>query len=136
MEYAYKNSYHNSIQVAPFEVLYGRPCHTPLRWDRLEDRVMLGPKMLQEMEEQMEIIKQRLKEARGCQKSYADANIIDRSFEEGIQVFIRVKPSKGSFIFCKGIKLSARFFGPFQILERLGLVAYKLELSIPSKKNG
>jgi hypothetical protein len=51
MEFAYNNSYHSSIQEAPYEVLYGRPCHTPLSWDRLEDQVILGPNMLQEMEE-------------------------------------------------------------------------------------
>ena len=64
MEFAYNNSYHDSIQASPFEILYGRPCRTPLSWDRLEDRVMLGPEMLQEMEKQMATIKRRLKEAR------------------------------------------------------------------------
>jgi hypothetical protein len=98
VEFAYNNSYHSSIQAAPFEILYGRPCRTPLSWDRLEDRVMLGPEMLQEMEEQMATIKhKRLKEARDRQKSYADAKRIDRNFEEGSQVFIRIKPFKSPF---------------------------------------
>eukprot|EP00253_Pinus_taeda_P011577 PITA_11577 len=82
VEFAYNNSYHSSLQATPFEILYGRPCRTPLSWDRLEDRVMLGPEMLQEMEEQMATIKQRLKEARDRQKSYADAKRIDRNFKE------------------------------------------------------
>ena len=89
---------------------------------------MLGPEMLQEMEEQMATIKQRLKEARDRQKSYADAKRIDRNFEEGSQVFIRIKPFKSPFKMGKGTKLSATFVGPFMILERIGPVAYKLEL--------
>jgi hypothetical protein len=49
--------------MAPFEFLYGRPCRTPLSWDRLEDRVLVGPEAIQEMEEQMQTIRQRIKEA-------------------------------------------------------------------------
>lgn len=129
VEFAYNNSYHNSIQASPFQILYGRPCRTPLSLDRLEDRVMLGREILQEMEEQMATIKQRLKEARNRQKSYANAKRVDRNFEEGSQVFIRIKPFKSPFRIGKGTKLSPRFVGPFTILERVGLVAYNLELS-------
>lgn len=89
---------------------------------------MLELEMLQEMEEQMATIKQRLKEARDCCKSYADAKRVDRNFEEGSQVFIRVKPSKSPFRIVKVTKLSPRFVGPFTILERIRPVAYKLEL--------
>ena len=78
VEFAYNNSYHSSLGAAPYEVLYCRPCRTPLSWDRLEDRVMLGPELLQEMEEQMAMIKQRLKESHDHQKSYVDAKRIDR----------------------------------------------------------
>ena len=51
VEFAYNNSYQSTIKMAPFEFLYGRPCRTPLSWDRLEDRVLVGPKVIQEMEE-------------------------------------------------------------------------------------
>ena len=63
--------------MAPFEFLYGRPCRTPLSWDRLEDRVLIGPEVVQEMEEQMTMIRRRLKEAQDRQKSYADAHQVD-----------------------------------------------------------
>ena len=63
VEFAYNNSYQSSIKMALFEFLYGRPCRTPLSWDRLEDRVLVGPKLIQEMEEQMTTIRARLKEA-------------------------------------------------------------------------
>jgi hypothetical protein len=63
VEFAYNNSYHSSIIMPPFEYLYGSPCRTPLNWDRLEDRVIVGPKLIQEMEEQVIQIRQRVKEA-------------------------------------------------------------------------
>lgn len=52
LEYAYNNSDHSSIGMPPFEALYGRPCKTPLSWHRLEDWVIVGPELIQEMEEQ------------------------------------------------------------------------------------
>jgi hypothetical protein len=51
VKFAYNNSYHSSIGMTPCEALYGRPCKTPLSWDRLEDRVIVGPELIQEMEE-------------------------------------------------------------------------------------
>lgn len=94
MEFAYNNSYQSSIKMAPFEFLYGRPCRTPLIWDRLEDRVLIRAEVVQEMEEQMTMIKGGLKEAQDRQKSYVDAHRVDRSYEVGDRVFLRVRPQK------------------------------------------
>ena len=74
VEFTFNNSYQSTIKMAPFEFLYGRPCETPLSWDWLEDRVLVGPEAIQEMEEQMKTIRQRIKEAQDRQKSYADAH--------------------------------------------------------------
>jgi hypothetical protein len=63
VEFAYNNSFHSSIGMPPYEALYGRPCRTPLSWDRLEDQVTIGSELIQEMEEQVIQIRQRLKEA-------------------------------------------------------------------------
>ena len=57
VEFAYNKSYQSTIKMAPFKFLYGRPCRMPLSWDRLEDRVLVGPKEIQEMEEQMKTIR-------------------------------------------------------------------------------
>jgi hypothetical protein len=83
VEFAYNNSYQSTIRMAPFEFLYGRLCQTPLSWDRLEDRVLVGPEDIQVMEEQMQTIRQRIKEAQDWQKSYVDAHRVDRSYEVG-----------------------------------------------------
>ena len=50
VEFAYNKRYHSFLGMSPFQALYRRPCHTPLSWDLLEDRVLLGPEMLQDME--------------------------------------------------------------------------------------
>jgi hypothetical protein len=128
VEFAYNNSYQSTIKMAPFEFLYGRPCQTPLSWDRLEDRVLVGPEAIQEMEEQMQIKIQRIKEAQVRQKSYVDAHRVDRSYEIDDRVFLRDKPLKSSIKFEKGAKLSPRFMGPFEIVERKRPVAYRLAL--------
>jgi hypothetical protein len=128
VEFAYNNSYQSTIKMALFEFLYGRPCRMPLCWDRLEDRVLVGLEVIQEMEEQMKTIWQRIEEAQDRQKSYVDAHRVDRSYEVGDQVFLRVKPHKSLIKFGKGDKISPRFVGPFEIVERKGLVAYRLAL--------
>jgi hypothetical protein len=128
VEFAYNNNYQSTIKMVPFEFLYGRPCRTPLSWDRLKDRVLVGPEAIQEMEEKMQTIRQRIKEAQDRQKSYANAHRVDRSYEVGDRVFLWVKPHKSSIKFGKGTKLSPRFMGPFEIVERKGPVAYRLAL--------
>jgi hypothetical protein len=128
VEFAYNNNYHSSIGMPPYKALYGRPCRTPLSWDRLEDRVTVGLELIQEMEEQVIHIRQRLKEAQDRQKSYADARRTDRSYEVGDQVFIRIRTNNSTIRFEKGKKLSPRFIGPFRVQEKIGTVSYRLVL--------
>jgi hypothetical protein len=77
------------------------------------------------MEDQMKTIRQRIKEVQDPQKSYADANRVDSIYEVGNRVLLRVKPHKSSIKFGKGDKISPRFMGPFEIMERKGPVAYQ-----------
>jgi hypothetical protein len=63
VEFAYSNSYQRTIKMVPFKFLYGRPCRTPLSWDQLKDSILVGLETIQEMEEQMKIIRGRIKEA-------------------------------------------------------------------------
>jgi hypothetical protein len=67
---------------------------TSLSWDRLEDRVLVGPEVIQEMEEHMQSIRQRIKEVHDRHKSYVDVHRVDRSYEVGDRVFLRVKPAQ------------------------------------------
>eukprot|EP00253_Pinus_taeda_P026899 PITA_26899 len=128
LEFAYNNNYHSSIGMPPFEALYDRPCKTLLSWDRLEDRVIVRPKLIQEMEEQVKQVRKRLKEAQDRQKSYVDAHRTYRNYEVGDRVFVRIRPNKSTISFGKGTKLLLRFIGPFKVLKKVGLVAYRLAL--------
>lgn len=71
-EFAYNNSYHSSIGMAPFEDLYGRKCRTPLCWEGVRMRSFHGPSVVGESNKKVRQIRERLKNAKSRQKSYAD----------------------------------------------------------------
>ena len=71
-EFSYNNSYQSSLQMAPFEVLYGRNCHTPLNWSETGEGLVFGPYILHEAEEQVQLVQERLKTAKSRQKSQLD----------------------------------------------------------------
>ena len=72
IEFAYNNSYHASIGMAPYEALYGRKCQSPLCWYETGERSLLGPEMIAETTEQIKKIRSRMLIAQSRQKSYAD----------------------------------------------------------------
>ena len=76
----------------------------------------------------MQSLRQGIKEAQDRQKSYADAHRVDPSYEVGDRVVLRVKLHKSLIKFGRGDKISPRFMGPFEIVEKKGPVAYRLAL--------
>ncbi|KAA0038427.1 DNA/RNA polymerases superfamily protein [Cucumis melo var. makuwa] len=71
MEFVYNNSYQSSIGMAPFEVLYGRPCRTPVCWNEVGERKLVGPELVQVTSDNIKLIRKNLKIAQDRQKSYA-----------------------------------------------------------------
>jgi hypothetical protein len=128
VEFSYNNGYQASLKMSPVEAIYGRKCNTLVSWDNPVDKAVVGPEFLKEMEKQMLKIKQNLKVARDRKKSYADKKRIHREFKVGNQVFPKVKSKRISLKLGKCTNLAARFCGPFEILERIGSVAYMLAL--------
>ncbi|XP_073300548.1 uncharacterized protein [Primulina huaijiensis] len=74
------------------------------------------------------VIVDRMKTAQSRQKSYADIRRRPLEFEVGDHVFVKIAPLKGIMRFGRKGKLSPRFFGPFEILDRIGERAYRLAL--------
>ncbi|GJW57770.1 putative reverse transcriptase domain-containing protein, partial [Tanacetum coccineum] len=103
VEFYYNNSYHASIKVVPFEALYRRKCRLPICWSEVGDSQLTGPELIREMTEKIVQIKNRLLTTHSRQKSYADVRRKPLEFNVGYMVMLK-------------------------IIDRIGPVAYKLEL--------
>ncbi|KAL6573208.1 hypothetical protein OROMI_012824 [Orobanche minor] len=128
VEFAYNNSYQATIQMALYEALYGRKCRSPLYWSEVGEGKILGPELIGQTVEKIAEIRSRIKTAQDRQKSYADKRRKDIKFEIREKVFLKVAPMKGVIRFGKKGKLQPRFIGPFEILDRVGDLAYRLAL--------
>ena len=89
-----------------------------------------GPDLIKDTSEKVSLIRQRLLTAQSLQKSYVDMRRRPLEFEVGDHISLKVNPKRGVVRFGKHGKLSSRFTGPFEILERMGTVAYRLALSL------
>ncbi|KAJ0499400.1 putative nucleotidyltransferase, Ribonuclease H [Helianthus annuus] len=123
-------SYHASIQMAPFEALYGRKCHLPICWHKIGESHFTGPELIQEITDKISQVRDNLLKARSRKKSYADKRCKPLEFEIGDFVLLKVSPWKGVVRFGRKGKLAPRYVGPFKILERISKVAYRLDLPI------
>ncbi|WMV54862.1 hypothetical protein MTR67_048247 [Solanum verrucosum] len=128
IEFAYNNSYHSSISMAPFEALYGRRCRSSVGWFEVGEIAPIGPELVYEAIEKVRLIRERLRTAQSWQKSYADVRRRDLEFEVNDWVYLKILPMKGDMWFGKREKLSPRYAGPYQIFRRVGKVAYDLDL--------
>ncbi|KAL2224635.1 UNVERIFIED_CONTAM: Transposon Ty3-G Gag-Pol polyprotein [Sesamum indicum] len=128
MEFAYNNSFHSSIGMAPYEALYGRRCRSPICWDVEGLRQLEGPELVQETVEKVQVVKKCLKAAQDRQKSYVDQHRREMEYEVGDKVFLKISPWREILRFGKQGKLSLRYIGPYEIIERIGPLAYRLAL--------
>ncbi|XP_006589980.1 uncharacterized protein [Glycine max] len=123
-----------SLYISEIEALYGRRCRTPLCWLKPGEGLTLGPEVVQQTTEKVKLIQERMRTAQSKQKSYQDKRRKDLAFEVGDHVFLRVTLWTGVGRALKSRKLTPRFIGPFQILKRVGPVAYQISLP-PSLSN-
>ena len=134
VEFAYNNSCPASIQMTPYGALYGRPCRSPICWTEVGESFITSPDLIRDTSEKVSLIRQHLLTAQSRQKSYADVRCRPLEFYVGDHVFLKVMPKRGVVSFGKRGKLSPRFIGPFEILERVGIVAY--QLALPPRMSG
>ena len=130
VEFAYNNSYQTSIQMAPYEALYGRPCRSPICWTEVGESSTTVPDLIRDTIEKVGLIRKRLLTAQSRQKIYSDKRRRPLEFEAGDHVFLKVMPKREVVKFGKRGKLSPRFIGPFEVLQRVGAVAYLLALPL------
>jgi hypothetical protein len=99
--------------MTPFEALYGRKCNTPVIWDNPADYTVVGPYLLQEMEEKMVKIRWNLKDAQDKKTSCSDKGRTHRDFKVDDHVFLKVKERCSSMKLGNLSKLEAHYCGPF-----------------------
>jgi hypothetical protein len=126
-EFSYNNSYQESLKMAPFEMIYGQRCRSPIFWNETGELQVFGLDIIQDTEKQVRVVRENLKDAQSRQKSYEDRRRRDLSFEVGDFVYLKVFPMRGLCQFKVRGKLAPRFIGPFKILEQKGDVTYQLE---------
>ncbi|GJW41306.1 putative reverse transcriptase domain-containing protein [Tanacetum coccineum] len=125
VEFAYNNSYHSSIKMPPYEMLYGRKCQTSVCWKEVGNRELAKTNVVLATTEKIETIRERLKAVQDRWKSYADNRRRQIEFNVGDFVMLKVSPWKGVLRFKNKGKLSPRFIGPFKILKRVGERRFK-----------
>ncbi|KAA0032976.1 DNA/RNA polymerases superfamily protein [Cucumis melo var. makuwa] len=95
MEFSYNSSYQPSIGMTPYEALYGRPWRTPVCWNEVGERKLVGPELVQITTNNIKLIKENLRTAQDRQKSYADKRRRNLEFQVRDQVFLKLSPWRG-----------------------------------------
>ncbi|XP_054801425.1 uncharacterized protein LOC129305416 [Prosopis cineraria] len=127
-EFTYNNSFHLRIQMALYEALYRKKCRSPLCWTELSERSILGPDLVDQTTQKIEVIRQKLLTAQSRQKSYVDKRRKLLEFEGSDHIFLKVTPITSIGRSIRAKKLTPCFIGPLKILERIGILAYRIVL--------
>ncbi|XP_071728292.1 uncharacterized protein [Rutidosis leptorrhynchoides] len=129
IEFAYNNTYHLSIGMPPYEMLYGCKCRTLTCWLEAGEKQFTGPELVQITAENVAIAREKLKAARDRQKMYVDQHRRPVNFEVGDHVYLKVSLWKAVIRFFKRGKLAPRYIGAFKIIQRVNDQTIVLEIS-------
>lgn len=128
-EYWYNTNYHTSLKTTPFQALYGFPPPHHSLGSYLDSTNIDVVEFLEQRQNFMETLRDNLVQAQNQMKLFADKKREEREFLVGDMVYLRLQPFRqNSVSLRKNLKLSSRYYGPYKVLERIGKVAYKLEL--------
>ena len=133
-EFWFNTSFHISLKLTPFEALYGFPPPKLQAYILGTTRVDALDTLLSQRQVMLDTLKGNLIVAQDRMKFYVDKHRQDRSFQVGDWVFLKLQPHRQKTLAYKGRwKLSPHYFGPFQVLQKIGTVSYKLALPPESK---
>lgn len=128
-EFWYNSSFHTALGCSPFKALYRREPNFGALPNITVSADSVASESALEYQAEMELLRAQLLRAQQRMKSYADKNRTERSFEIGDQVLLKLQPyAQQSVVNRPYPKLSYKYFGPYTVLEKIGNVAYKLEL--------
>ena len=115
IEFSYYNNYHSSVQIAPYEIFYGRRCRSPIRLVLVGETRLIGPDLVQQGMEKVKVIQERLLMALCSKNFYSYVRRRPLELEVDDWVYLKVSPMKGVIRFSKKGNRSPRYIGPFRI---------------------
>ncbi|XP_026383549.1 uncharacterized protein LOC113279048 [Papaver somniferum] len=133
-EWWFNTNFHTSLKMTPFQALYGYlPPHLAFHVHSTTT-VASVQEYLQERDHMLQLLKDDLLKAQYRMKFYDDISRCDRYFNVGDWVFLKLQPYRQSSVALRqNLKLSAKYYGPFEVLQKVGTVAYKLKIPIGSR---
>jgi hypothetical protein len=127
-EFWFNTNYHTSTHTSPFEALYGYPPPTLMEYIPGTTKVEAVEDHLSQRQQAISLLKTNLAAAQERMKLQTDKHRQERVFQVGDWVYLRLQPFKQRSMHQKMGKLAPKFYGPYQVLQRIGAVAYKLDL--------
>lgn len=128
-EWWYNTTFHTAIQMTPFKAMYG---YSPPQINEFSVPCNISEEARVTIEEKEAILnklKNSLADAQHRMKYFADKNRTERNLEVGDMVYLKLKPYRQSAFGIRGsLKLRSKFYGPFKVLQKIGQLAYKLQL--------